>query len=117
MAELEAEVHNLRQQLHPQSPALHKRRRLAVDSAGSSPDCSGDCSGGGAEPWHLTDDAADNEAGSASDVESPAAEQHRCSPTARHESHSNGRARAPLVAVCSASSLQPSADDAGRCFL
>jgi hypothetical protein len=79
VAELEAEVHALQQQLQPQSPTLHKRRRLAVDSAGSSPDCSG---GGSVEPWHLTDDAADNEAGSASEAESPAAEQHRCPLTA-----------------------------------
>lgn len=79
IAELEAEVHHLQQQqLQSHPPLLHKRRRLALDSA-SSPDCNEVRSdGSGSGSWQLSDDAADNEGGSGSEADSPAAEQHRC---------------------------------------
>lgn len=86
IAELEAQVATLQraqQQLsQPLPQALHKRRRLADDSGGSSPNCSGD---GGVADWQLSDSAADDEGGSGSDDDSPAAEQHRCVSTPEHD--------------------------------
>ncbi len=74
---VEAEVRSLRVGQQPAPQQGHKKqRRAAGDAGGGSPDAEGGTSGGEWQP--MSDGAADDEAGSGSDDDSPEAAVHRC---------------------------------------